>query len=216
MACTWRLTVCSGVEADTHPMDSFYEDLFPLVRFLPGYNVVRAPEDRFSAEKMAQAATTATNLADARGMRHQNQTLVASSPTSSAGTAYGLNRLTGRTDQIPFSPLTPVRSNGQPYLAPARLPPHNHWSDTFPFSLLPSAKRKRATRKKDKRSRADFERKRKELTAGGHSIPLEITMYMVRLLLLQGRVLWLMRWNSLLTSALYNFGMLVMKHHRVV
>ncbi|KAJ9103897.1 hypothetical protein QFC21_002360 [Naganishia friedmannii] len=182
----------------------FYEDLYPLVKFLPSYNLpsgIPPPEQAYNDQNQSVEHLRSRSATPAEGGRDRvadtpmNQspvstlrklTLQGVTPTSSVAGFAGMHKVL-TASAIGSSPYS-LRYNqpfSQPKLRPARCPPRHHWSEAVPIRYLPFAKNKRMERKlkqalyADSSSflgGADGEPLQGSQTA--QNIPLELTMYM--------------------------------------
>ncbi|KAI5453622.1 hypothetical protein NCC49_005445 [Naganishia albida] len=179
----------------------FYEDLYPLVKFLPSYNLpsgIPPPDQAYADQNQSVEQLKSRSSSPFRGRERVADTPMSRSPTSTlnklgcenksitstAGFAGMHNVLTASV--ISSSPQS-LRYNqpfSQPKLRPSRCPPKHHWSEAMPIRYLPFAKKERRQRRLKQAMYADS-------YLMGHSdadsvngmqtaqnIPLEITMYM--------------------------------------
>ena len=141
--------------------DIFYEDLYHLVKFLPPY-----------ALPAGLPSQSAVDL-----------------PGSSDGTRHSTSRIEKKSaDHLPLpvtsgprSPISPTFKgrSGDDFLLPARNPPQFAIFDVFPFSLLVRQLTKHGKEIKGKKA-ARVRAALRDHT-DSHNIPLEISLYLVRL-----------------------------------
>ncbi|KAJ9120173.1 hypothetical protein QFC22_003072 [Naganishia vaughanmartiniae] len=152
----------------------FYEDLYPLVKFLPSYNLpsgIPPPDQAYNDQNQSvehlrpRSATPAGATRDRVAHTPMNQspvstlrkmTLQGVTPTSSVAGFAGMHKVLTATafGGSPYSvyynqPFT------QPKLRPARCPPRHHWSEAMPIRYLPFAKNKRMERRSKQALYAD-------------------------------------------------------------
>lgn len=87
---------------------------------------------------------------------------------------------TNQSGRYPRSVMSGRDSIGDDFLLPARMPPKYHLFDLFPFSLLVKALTKRGREVKGKKG-ARLRAKLKSQAVTSHNLPLEISLYLVRL-----------------------------------
>ena len=151
-----------------------YQDLYHLVSFLPAYALPRTIPSKVDVTHMEQASEGDD------GPSHHNHTDLPL-PVSASGRS------------LPMSPTSPRPSRGgggkdaysgdDRQLLPARNPPKYSVFDLFPFSLLIKALTRRG-REIGGVKAARFRAKRRGVAS--HNIPLEISLYLVRHLVLLG------------------------------
>lgn len=155
-----------------------YQDLFHLVKFLPAYALPPGFPSR-------------TDLARNENLSEGDDGLNAAcsdlpAPVSATSPRGPVTPTSGR-----FSQGDKAHFSGE-YLLPARMPPKYSLFDLFPFSLLVKALT-RSGREVGGVKAARLRARRRGVTS--HNIPLEISLYLVRLFLLTP-VVWLIVWTT--------------------
>lgn len=185
---------------------SFYDDLYPLVKFLPGYNMpsgIPPPEhaynDKNHSVEQLQSRSSSPFLRDRRERVADAPRSKTPSPAStlnklayenkSTKSAIGLAQMHSvlTANVVSSSPQTLFydRPFSQPRLRPARCPPKHHWSEAMPIRYLPFAKSKRRERRMKQAmyaSSSSMGQTGLDSIDGrplAQNVPLEITMYMV-------------------------------------
>ena len=185
---------------------SFYDDLYSLVKFLPGYNMpsgIPPPEHAYndsdqSVEQLqprsyspipgdrrervpdARRSKTPSPASTLNKLAYENK-----STKSAIGLAQMHSVLTASVVSSSTQTLFYDRTFSQPKLRPARCPPKHHWSEAMPIRYLPFAKSKRRERRMKQALYANASSMgQTELSPIdgrplAQNVPLEITMYMV-------------------------------------
>jgi putative membrane protein len=185
---------------------SFYEDLYPLVKFLPSYNLpsgIPPPDQAYNDQNHSVEHLRSRSATPAGGGRDRvadtpmsqspvstlrKMTLQGVTPTSSVAGFAGMHKVltASAIGDSPYS-LHYNQPFSQPKLRPARCPPRHHWSEAVPIRYLPFAKHKRMERRSKQALYADSSSFLDVAEAQGdpqhgsqtaQNIPLEITMYM--------------------------------------
>lgn len=134
--------------------NSFYDDLYDLVRFIPSLNLPSGLPD-------ATDANNASGLPQSMYHRHPHH------PTVDSQESFG--------DKDPTPPFIQSH-NRRPHLHPARDPPRFRWSECFPMSHLVS--RRQRLKAEGRKARKDRIKADRQGGGVGANVPLEITMFM--------------------------------------
>ncbi|CAG8633369.1 4337_t:CDS:10, partial [Acaulospora colombiana] len=154
-----------------------YEDLFPLVRFLPAYRPRVDVEIEWPSKRRKGKPRT-------RVMSPPREHLTV--PTSDNRARTPSIEITPSQDEKHSTPMrkgtTIVDEEAQTiHIAPSRNPPPFHIFDIWPFYLCIRSIQKRGRRLKGKRALRDRAQNRdKDTKDGVENVPLEITLYLSR------------------------------------
>jgi ion channel-forming bestrophin family protein len=174
----------------------YYEDLWPLVKFLPAYALPNAlpsspgPQGFSDTDEKQGSPPSDTRLSTSTSASasqlplhntspHKRPPNISVPPPSPIAVAHEPPRaslappVTARTSNRPLE---------EPPLLPSRLPPQFSFFDVFPFSLLVkllTTRGKEVKGRKAARLRARMPRGKRG-TIVSHNVPLEITLYLVR------------------------------------
>jgi len=134
--------------------NSFYDDLYDLVRFIPSLNLPSGLPD-------ATDANNASGLPQSMYHRHPHHSTVDSQES------FG--------DKSPTPPSIQAQDR-RPHLHPARDPPRFRWSECFPMSHLVS--RRQRLKAEGRKARKERIKANRQGGGVGANVPLEITMFM--------------------------------------
>jgi putative membrane protein len=194
----------------------YYEDLWPLVKFLPAYALPNAlpspgllpdidekqetngfsddPDATLSPASRKSASAPHLPLHASSSMKKRPPPIMHSPVAPSFGRPPPTSPTSGRPRRGSLAPPSASRPSNhpldEPTLLPSRIPPQFSYFDVFPFSLLVkllTAKGKELKGRKAARLRAKMG-SGKRGTIVSHNVPLEITLYLVSTLVLVSRV----------------------------
>lgn len=201
----------------------YYEDLWPLVKFLPAYALPAGlPSPGFADTEDKHGPNGHANSDDppdaifpksvsaphlplpvSSSMKKRPQvTYAPHSPTLSRSPPT--SPVSSRPRRLSASlapPRIATHLTEEPTLLPSRMPPKFSYFDVFPFSLLVkllTTKGKEVKGRKAARLRAKMGSGGRRGSIVSHNVPLEITLYLVRLCLCVAVGGVLMRWAELI------------------
>lgn len=154
----------------------YYEDLWPLVKFLPAFAYINSPPSPHPGEHSDTDENHATNRSD----KDPNTSTLEhnSDPRLPLHNSHGPPHMFLRSPTPQGGLDHPLE---EPDIQPSRIPPKFSYHDFFPFCLVQMLLPKRA---KEIRKREAAQRKAK-MPRGkrgkivGHNVPLEIALYLV-------------------------------------